>query len=140
MTIEINIPEIPWETKADGSLKAEVAGIGCYVDRLKSGAWIPRCGNAIIMKRSSDDTIRWERYWTSLDEAKDAVHRYLVSEVHAAVYPYLPYLKSVSGLDALQAIADLPTGENESVMQGHEEAYRAVERLFPAPPTVRVTE
>lgn len=30
---------------------------------------------------------------------------------------------------ALEAIASLPTPENEYIMQGHEEAYRAIEDL-----------
>ncbi len=41
-----------------------------------------------------------------------------------------------TALDALQAIADLPTGKNEDVMAGHEDAYRAVERLFLVPPVI----
>lgn len=32
--------------------------------------------------------------------------------------------------DALQAIADLPTPDNLERMAGHEDAYRAVEKLF----------
>lgn len=38
--------------------------------------------------------------------------------------------------DALQAIADLPTGSSEDVMRGHEDAYRAVEALFDQPPYI----
>lgn len=41
-----------------------------------------------------------------------------------------------SARDALQAIADLPTGRTEEVMEGQEQAYRAVERLFPTPPMI----
>jgi hypothetical protein len=41
-----------------------------------------------------------------------------------------------SGIDALQAIADLPTGDTEEVMLGHEEAYRAVESLFEIKPRI----
>lgn len=39
--------------------------------------------------------------------------------------------------DALQAIANLPTGANEDVMRGQEEAYRAVEALFDVAPKVQ---
>lgn len=41
-----------------------------------------------------------------------------------------------SAIDALQAIANLPTGSNMDIMQGHEDAYRAVEDLFEYPPTI----
>lgn len=37
---------------------------------------------------------------------------------------------------ALQAIADLPSGKNEDVMSGHEDAYRIVEKLFKTPPEI----
>jgi hypothetical protein len=47
---------------------------------------------------------------------------------------------TVTGEDALQVIADLPTGKNEDVMEGQEQAYRAVEALFPFPPTIHCTE
>lgn len=43
-----------------------------------------------------------------------------------------------TALDALQAIADLPTGKNEDEMAGQEMAYRAVEALFPTPPIIHV--
>lgn len=43
-----------------------------------------------------------------------------------------------SARDALQAIANLPTGKSEDVMAGHEDAYRAVEKLFSAPPHISV--
>lgn len=43
---------------------------------------------------------------------------------------------SPTALEALQAIADLPTGANEDVMAGHEDAYRAVERMFAEPPVI----
>lgn len=45
---------------------------------------------------------------------------------------YLP----PSVLDALQAIANLPTGKNEDEMNGQESAYRAVESLLPSPPHI----
>jgi hypothetical protein len=35
--------------------------------------------------------------------------------------------------EALQAIAELPTGRNEDVMEGQEQSYRAVEALLDAP-------
>lgn len=41
-------------------------------------------------------------------------------------------------ISALQAIANLPTGRNEDVMEGHEQAYRAVEALFTTPPHIEV--
>lgn len=41
-----------------------------------------------------------------------------------------------SAIDALQAIADLPTPLNVKIMAGHEDAYRAVERLFVTPPRI----
>ncbi|CUX08590.1 hypothetical protein AGR4C_Cc100048 [Agrobacterium tumefaciens str. Kerr 14] len=41
-----------------------------------------------------------------------------------------------TALEALQAIANLPTGSNEEVMAGHEDSYRAVERLFAEPPVI----
>lgn len=43
-----------------------------------------------------------------------------------------------SAIAALQAIANLPTGRNEDVMAGHEDAYRAVEALFAVPPRIEV--
>ena len=43
---------------------------------------------------------------------------------------------SPTALDALQAIANLPTGKNEDEMNGQESAYRAVESLFLSPPHV----
>ena len=42
--------------------------------------------------------------------------------------------------DALQRIADLPTGRSEDVMEGQEQAYRSVEALFDAPAGVTVQE
>ncbi|HCV70574.1 MAG TPA: hypothetical protein DHE23_01830 [Agrobacterium sp.] len=42
--------------------------------------------------------------------------------------------------DALQAIANLPTGDNLHVCQGQEEAYRAVEAIFSTPPNVEVQD
>lgn len=41
-----------------------------------------------------------------------------------------------SARDALQAIANLPTGKSEDVMEGQEQAYRAVEALFSVPPVI----
>lgn len=43
---------------------------------------------------------------------------------------------SPTALDALQAIANLPTGKNEDEMNGQENAYRAVEALFLSPPRI----
>ena len=45
-----------------------------------------------------------------------------------------------TAIDALQAIADLPTGKNLDVMTGHEDAYRAIEKLFPSPPYIAAHE
>jgi hypothetical protein len=44
-----------------------------------------------------------------------------------------------TALDALRVIASLPTGDNLDVMQGQEEGYRAVERLFSSPPHIETT-
>lgn len=44
-----------------------------------------------------------------------------------------------SAVAALQAIADLPTPKNLERMNGHEDAYRAVEGLFATPPRVKAT-
>ena len=44
-----------------------------------------------------------------------------------------------SAIDALQVIADLPTGATEDVMRGQEDAYRAVEALFSTPPHIVCT-
>lgn len=41
-----------------------------------------------------------------------------------------------TAIDALQAIANLPTGRNEDIINGHEDAYRAIEQLFEHPPTI----
>lgn len=43
-----------------------------------------------------------------------------------------------SALQALQAIANLPTPDTESEFAGMEAAYRAVEALFPEPPMIEV--
>lgn len=45
-----------------------------------------------------------------------------------------------TAMDALQAIANLPTGDNLDVSQGQEEAYRAVEALFSTPPNIQVQD
>ncbi len=44
-----------------------------------------------------------------------------------------------TAIEALQAIADLPTGANADVMAGQEDAYRAVERLFSVPPVIHAS-
>jgi hypothetical protein len=41
-----------------------------------------------------------------------------------------------SAVAALQAIADLPTAEKLDRMNGHEDAYRAIEKLFDIPPHI----
>lgn len=44
-----------------------------------------------------------------------------------------------SAVAALQAIADLPTAETCERMNGHEDAYRAVERIFATPPNIEAS-
>lgn len=44
-----------------------------------------------------------------------------------------------SAVAALQAIAELPTAENLDRMNGHEDAYRAIEKLFDTPPHIEAS-
>lgn len=56
----------------------------------------------------------------------------LIDAVHEAA----AILSTPTAIAALQAIADLPTPKNPERMNGHEDAYRAVERLFATPPYI----
>lgn len=51
--------------------------------------------------------------------------------------PIVAQIRHQARTEALQAIANLPTGRTEEVMEGHEDAYRAVERLSVAPASDR---
>lgn len=82
------------------------------------------------------DTIRWLIWHNVIDTQR----MQFLAETYDGVNPVSDAPKTLSAIDALQAIADMPMAPTEKQENGREDAYRAVEALFDKPPHIEVSE
>lgn len=97
------------------------------------------CARGAVPRPGDDEAKLWYRRRIDEERAAGREQNALTYESCARAEGMLPKSEATAR-DALQAIADLPTGKNEDVMNGHEDAYRAVEALFSSPPRINCTD
>jgi len=136
----VQVPVVKALEFAGSEIMAIVEGIR---GAMNHGTWRDEKGNRL------KDTNEWVLFYTTfrdylwhLKRAKE--ERDAGREQNAIAYESFgkAAVKAsvLSAKDALQAIADLPTGASEDEMRGQEDAYRAVEALFESPPHIEVRD